>query len=348
MPRSTTTEPMTQDLKSAAATLVAALAGAALAALAGFPAGALIGSTLGVGAIAVAGVRVDLPPRLRDLAFASIGISLGSGIDDRLFGQLGTWALSLTILVASLIATIVAGRMILMRGFGLDAGTATLGSAPGTMSNAIAVALDGHGDAATVMVLQLMRLLVLVIAVPPLATALGGSADGTADTFRSMPLAVFAVLLGLALALGHVGARAGLPAASLLAGMALSATGHATGLVAGAAPPWAIFAAFAITGAVLSTRMSRVTAAEVKRSALAGLALVATSLVISLGFALLAQDVTGLHFAQVWIAYAPGGVEAMAAIGLSLGYDPAYVAVHHFARIFALLLIVPLALRLWR
>ena len=44
--------------------------------------------------------------------------------------------------------------------------------------------------------------------------------------------------------------------------------------------------------------------------------------------------------------YAPGGAEAMVAIGLSLGYDPAYVAVHHFARIFALLLIVPMALRI--
>ena len=339
------TDAVTPDLKSYAVTLVAGLAGAALAALAGIPAGALIGSTLGVGAVAAAGVRVGLPARLRDLAFATIGVSLGSGIDERLFDQLGTWAVSLAILVASLIATIVAGRMVLMRGFGLDAGTATLSSAPGTMSNAIAVALEGHGNAATVMVLQLLRLFVLVIAVPPLATVLGGSAEGSAQAAPAMSILVFVVLLGLALILGLLGARAGIPAASLLAGMVLSATGHVTGLVEGAGPSWAIFAAFAITGAVLSARMSRVTAAEACRSVLAGLALVATSLVLSLGFALVAQAATGLSFAQVWIAYAPGGVEAMAAIGLSLGYDPAYVAVHHFARIFALLLIVPIALR---
>jgi len=98
-------------------------------------------------------------------------------------------------------------------------------------------------------------------------------------------------------------------------------------------------------GAVLSTRMSRVTGDQARRYAIAGLSIVAASLVISFAFALVAQMVTGLSLAQVWIAYAPGGVEAMAAIGLSLGYDPAYVAVHHFARIFALLLILPLALR---
>ena len=37
--------------------------------------------------------------------------------------------------------------------------------------------------------------------------------------------------------------------------------------------------------------------------------------------------------------------EAMAAIGLALGYDPAFVAAHHFARILILLALVPAFLR---
>lgn len=191
-----------------------------------------------------------------------------------------------------------------------------------------------------------MRLMFLVIAVPPMAVALNVSQTGSTIADPAISLAVFAVLLAISTALGFLGARIGVPAASLLAGMVISAFGHASGLIDGLAPSWAIFAAFAVTGAVLSTRMSRVTADQAKRYALAGIAIVATSLVISLAFAVIAQAVTGLSLAQVWIAYAPGGVEAMAAIGLSLGYDPAYVAVHHFARIFALLLIIPMALRI--
>ena len=52
-----------------------------------------------------------------------------------------------------------------------------------------------------------------------------------------------------------------------------------------------------------------------------------------------------LPLGQILIAYAPGGVEAMAAIGLALGYDPAFVAAHHFARILILLVLVPAFLR---
>ena len=332
--------------RSIAATLLAGFAGAALAALAGVPAGALIGGTLAVAAAAGLGLRMSLPDRLRDLAFATIGVSLGSGVDERLVSQIGTWSVSLAVLILSLLATVAAGRLVLSRGFGLDPQTATLATAPGTMSNVVAITLEGHGDTTAVMVLQLMRLLALVILVPPLAVALDASAEGAAPALAPMALPPLALLLAGAILLGALGRRAGLPAASLLAGMVLSAAGHATGLVHGVAPPWLIFAAFAVTGSVLGARLSRVTPAQARTFALAGLATIAVTLAVSLGFAGLARALTGLPFGQVWIAYAPGGVEAMAAIGLSLGYDPAYVAVHHFARIFALLFIVPLALRL--
>ncbi|MFN3209339.1 MAG: AbrB family transcriptional regulator [Roseovarius sp.] len=335
-----------KNAKPYAVTLVAAFAGAALAALAGIPAGALIGSTVAVVGVAATGHRVGLPSRLRDLAFASIGVSLGSGIDERIFAQVEVWAVSLAVLVASLIATISIGRVLMTRVFGLDTRTATLASSPGTMSNVIAIAAEGHGDATTVMFLQLMRLLILVISVPPLAYVLEGSSTGVTLADNAMPLLALAVLVSLSAGLGLLGARAGLPAACLLAGMIVSASAHASGLVHGSSPSWLLFAAFAITGAVLSSRLSRVTTAQVKHNLLAGASVVATALVLSLVFAWIAQSVTGLPFAQVWIAYAPGGVEAMAAIGLSLGYDPAYVAVHHFARILALVLIVPVALRL--
>lgn len=335
---------MSKTFRTYAATGLAAIAGAALAALAGLPAGALIGSTLAVALLTTTGAQVGLPGRLRDVAFATIGISLGSGVDETLADQLGTWSVSLTILIASLVVTILVGRSVLMRGFGLDPETATLASSPGTMSNAIAIATEGHGDPTAVMFLQLVRLLVLVVAVPPLAAALDASGAPTAAA-SAMSFPVFVVLLAVSTVLGLLGGRAGVPAASLMAGMVISALGHGTGLIDGLAPPWAIFLAFATTGAVLSARMSRITAVQARRFASAGAAVVATSAVTSLLFALLARVLTGLPLAQIWIAYAPGGVEAMAAIGLSLGYDPAYVTLHHFARIFALLLVIPVLLR---
>jgi len=49
----------------------------------------------------------------------------------------------------------------------------------------------------------------------------------------------------------------------------------------------------------------------------------------------------------VWVAFAPGGLEATSAVALSFGYDSAYVAAHHIIRILFLMLTLPLALRLF-
>ena len=62
-------------------------------------------------------------------------------------------------------------------------------------------------------------------------------------------------------------------------------------------------------------------------------------------FAAPVAALTGLPLGQLWVAFAPGGVEAMAAMGLALGYDPAFVAVHHLVRLAVLFVIVPLFLR---
>ncbi len=317
-------------------------AGAVLALGLGLPAAALIGSSLAVAIAATLRVPLAVHPRLRDLAFAVIGISLGAGVEREALGQIGAWSVSLAMLMASLAATLGAGMVLLQRGFGMDRSTALLATSPGTMSNAIALALDGHGDATAILILQVMRLLILVTLVPPVALLL--DAGGTLAPAPPMGLGPLALLLAAALALGLAGTRAGIPAACLLAGMVLSAGAHVAGVAHGPAPGWAVSASFVITGTALGARLTAVTPAALGRMAVAGILLVASAVLVSLVFAALTHLLTGLPLAQVWIAFAPGGVEAMAAIGLALGYDPAYVAVHHFARILALVGAIPFIL----
>ena len=64
-------------------------------------------------------------------------------------------------------------------------------------------------------------------------------------------------------------------------------------------------------------------------------------------FAALAANLLGLPFGQVWVAYAPGGVEAMAAMAIALGYDSAFVATHHLFRIILLLFLLPVLLKIF-
>jgi uncharacterized membrane protein AbrB (regulator of aidB expression) len=49
----------------------------------------------------------------------------------------------------------------------------------------------------------------------------------------------------------------------------------------------------------------------------------------------------GVNPAILIVAFAPGGVEAMAAIALSLGYEPTFVAAHHVFRLFLLSFLMP-------
>ncbi|MGZ9811676.1 AbrB family transcriptional regulator [Pseudoroseicyclus sp. H15] len=326
--------------------LAVALAGAAIAAFIGLPAAPLIGATIGVALVGAAGVPVTLATRLRDIAFATIGVSLGAGVDASIVEQLPHWTVSLVLLVASLAATLAAGHFILTRLFRLNAPTAILGTAPGTMSNALAIAAEGRGDAAAVMVLQVLRVLILVAVVPPIAVAIGAPDVAAAPAHAPMALLPLAVLLALAVALGIAGGRLGVPAAALISGMVLSGLAHVLGLAEGPAPAWAVFIGFAITGGVLGTRVSGISARQFVRYVAAGLVVVLATLVIAMAFAAVTWRLTGLPIGQVVIAFAPGGVEAMAAIGLLLGFDPAYIAAHHFARILILLVLVPMALRL--
>ena len=321
-------------------------AGAALAAAAGLPAAALVGSSLAVSAAAWAGIGVSAPRLLRDMGFAGIGVSLGAGIGPGVASDLVAWAPSLLLLCASLAATLAIAVLILRRVYRYDRTTAILASSSGTMSYAVAVAEEGRGDVIVVLILQSLRLLLLA-SVLPLVIFFLAAAPAPANPLPGMDAASSVALVALAVGLGALVARAGLPAAVLVTGMLLSGLAHAVGLAEGRLPAWALALCFTITGSVIGTRFSGISVRAIGPLAGAALAATGTAALVSAIFAFAAARLSGLPLGQVWVAFAPGGVEAMAAIGLSLGYDPAYVAIHHLVRILFLVLALPIVLR-WR
>jgi uncharacterized membrane protein AbrB (regulator of aidB expression) len=57
---------------------------------------------------------------------------------------------------------------------------------------------------------------------------------------------------------------------------------------------------------------------------------------------------TDLPFASLILAFSPGGLAEMSLIALALDIDPAFVATHHVVRIFLVVVLAPIAFRLWR
>ncbi|MEL6425557.1 MAG: AbrB family transcriptional regulator [Pseudomonadota bacterium] len=329
-------------------TLAISAFGGAVGQAAGVPAGILIGSTAAVTLAALSRrVPLFLPTGVRDIGFLMIGLSMGSGVTPDTLALMARWPVSFLMLTLSAGVTLVIVMQLLVRFYRIDAETAFLGATPGALSYAIALAEDGRADPAMVGALQSLRLLLLTALLPFVIGGLEGAATlGTADAPQPvLTLLEVALLLAISAGLGHGLGRLGMPAAMLIAGLGLSAVCHATGLVSGPPPDLMQAAALVIVGALLGTRFVGMSLSILRR--LIGAALVI--FVLSSSLAALAAMGTArwldLPFAQVWVAYAPGGVEAMSAMALALGYDPVFIAAHHLYRIFAMIAILPIFYR---
>jgi membrane AbrB-like protein len=332
-------------------TLAAAFAGAMLLHWAGVPAGALLGATLATVLAGLLGAGPDVPDPLRNTAFAVIGVSLGAGMTDHLLSDLARWPVSLIGLTVTMLAIMLVSSLLLVRVFRLDPDTAALSSSPGALSYAVAMAAEGRGDLDAVIVLQSLRLLLVTLCLPPVIAALAGVPDpsaigGAGQVGMTGPVALLLVVLAMATGLGT--SRLGLPAPHFLAGLLISGGAHGLGWVGGGLPAPVVFAGFAVTGAVIGSRFGGLSHASIARLARAGLVVTGVSVLISAVGAWGVAALTGIPFTTVWVAFAPGGVEGMAAIGLALGLDPAYVATHHIFRIMLLILVLPFAVRLAR
>ena len=73
--------------------------------------------------------------------------------------------------------------------------------------------------------------------------------------------------------------------------------------------------------------------ATLRRTVPGSIGSVLVALAVSAAIAAAGTLLLPLPFGQLWLAYAPGGVEAMAVMALALQLDPAFVGAHHVLRI---------------
>ena len=139
--------------------------------------------------------------------------------------------------------------------------------------------------------------------------------------------------------------RLGIPAPLLLGAMSISALGHGLDLTPGAMPPWLTTIAFVCMGALIGTRLSGVDRRGLARALRAGIVSTGVACTVAAGGAWLASQLLGLPPGALLLAFAPGGVEVMAAIAVETRLEPAFVAAHHVFRLFALSLLVPVFVR---
>ncbi|WP_136659885.1 AbrB family transcriptional regulator [Nitratireductor sp. XY-223] len=332
------------ELATTLLTLAVGAAGAVLAFLLGFPAPALTGPALTVTILCVAGMRLRVPQILRHICFAVIGLSLGTGVTPEVYEAARQWPLSFLFLAVSVCMIFAAGASALRLFWRQDRQTAILSAVPGHLSYVLGMSTATRGDLPTISVIQSTRVLALTLIVPFAVSLLGYDTSRMGLPGAQMALVPLAVSLLLAICLGLVLHRLRVPAALLLGGMIFSTVTHLSGLVVGHVPLWAAIPAFAIMGSLIGTRFSGVALKTLAKAFGAGLAITLIAFVVTIVFAVLLVQFVDLPLPQVLIAFAPGGVEAMAAMAVILGADPSFVAAHHVWRLVILTFLAPMVL----
>jgi len=322
-------------------TLLIGAAGAGLFWLIGFPAAVLTGPAAAVSIATVLGVPTAIPPLLRDTVFLVIGVSIGSTVTPEVIATALAWPISLAILVVTLVLVVLAAKAVLMRGFGYDRMTALLAATPGHLSYVLGLSTDLAADVPRVALVQTVRVLLLTLLVPVLIALWG--VEGTAYLADHGAISWLALALSfpLALGLGLVFQRLGVPAPILLGGMAVSAIGHGADLTPGAMPAWLTAVAFICMGTLIGTRFRGLDRRGLVGAVWAGVVTTVIACAVAAAGAVVAARIIGVPAAALLLAFAPGGVEVMAAIAVETGLEPTLVAAHHVFRLLALTVMVP-------
>ena len=288
--------------------------------------------------------QIALP--VRNTSFVIIGISTAEGINSKILDNIFKWPISLIGMTCCIVLLVICGKYLFQSFFKMGRNDAILASTPGHLSYVLSLSEGRSGNTAIISVIQSIRVLTLTLAVP-VTIAVFTNLDIQKEIPQKLVL-TYTHLILLVLFSGLIGAfllRFNTPAAFLLGGMLSSAIGHVLELTPGIVPEQLTVLAFIILGSLIGSRFTGISLKTFKSCIIKGGSFTALSLIISVTGAFVISNLTNFEFIEVLIALAPGGLETMVVMGQLVGADPAFVAFHHLARLFLLLLILSIIIK---
>jgi uncharacterized protein len=314
--------------------------------LLGMPAGYLSGAMLAVGVLALAGRPLSMPAPLMHITTATLGITLGSAATPEMMHGMTTYPISLTLLGLGTICVTIGSMLYLRYVHGWSALSALLGATPGALSQTVAIALETGSDSVGVAIVQTLRVVLLSVFLPMALALAGLSISGPGMSRLAVAdVATLPLLVGVSFAVGYVFYRMKFPGGWMFGAMLGSGTLHAFGIVHGGLPIWIINIAMVGIGATVGTRFATIGFAAFTRYLAAGAGSLAVALVIMAVFVLLTVWLAGVPVQDTTMAFAPGAMDVMMAVALTLQLDPIFVGAHHLFRFVAVALTMPLVVR---
>lgn len=314
-------------------TLVIGTAGGVLFLWANLPGGLISGAMIAVGGAALAGRQLALPPVLTQTVLVLLGISLGSLVSRQLIQHMSAYPLTIGLLALATFCSTFGSSFYLQRMHGWDPTSALLAGSPGALSQITMLAAEKGADVAGIAVVQTIRVIILTAALPLLLAVTGvtQAAPPALLTEVASPLGL-AMLIAASLAAALLLRLVKFPASWMFGAMLASSVLHGTGLVEGGLPDWLRNIALVGIGALIGSRFARIRLATLRNHVAAGLGSFAVAILISAIFVTILLMTTSVRFSDIVVAFAPGAMDAMLALALTLHIDPIFVGAHHLSR----------------
>jgi uncharacterized protein len=343
-------EQRVRQVVDAAVVVVGAVAAGLLFGLLGLPSPALFGGLLAglVRALAVP-TRIAVPAGATTAAQAVIGVAMGALVDlETLRTVAANWLPVLLVTLGTLGLSLVAG-LVLRLNRGINPVTGAFSMIAGGASGIIVMARELGADERMVAVLQYLRVLLIVVLMPVIATGVYGAAPGSGAAAGTDGQA-WPVGLALTIVCGVGGLLLGrlvrIPVAALLGPMVAAAAVEMAGLGPGIEVPALLqSAAFLVIGLQVGISFTRGSIATIGRALPLALGVIVALIVASAGLGAVLAAATGASALDGYLATTPGGLYAVLATATDSGADATFVLAVQVLRLFVMLLSAPLVAR---
>jgi membrane AbrB-like protein len=301
--------------------------------VANLPGGLISGAMIATAIAAIAGRPLMFPAIITQTVLLLLGISIGSVVSRELINHLSAYPLTIGLLALATFCSTFGSSLYLQRVHGWDRTSAFLAGSPGALSQITILAVERGADLPAIAVVQTMRVIILTAALPAILAIAGVAPANSpallqeaAGPFDLAVMLVSAVIAALLLQLIKF------PASWMFGAMLAAGLLHGMEWTDGGLPLWMRGIALVGIGALIGSRFARLRVKTLLGHLRAGLGSFVIAVAISSAFVLLIVMTTHVRFSDTIVAFAPGAMDAMMALALTLHIDPIFVGAHHLSR----------------
>ncbi|WP_043527167.1 AbrB family transcriptional regulator [Litchfieldella xinjiangensis] len=304
--------------------------------LTGLPLAWMLGPLVANLIVSARGHDVRVPEGLREIFLGVLGLVLGSRVTPQLAERVADWPLSAALLLMGVAASTAAAAAWYRR-CGFDPVSAWFASAPGAMTAMIMLGDKCGGEPQRIAIAQSLRIVLVVLLLPPLFWAYEGGAQAEAAARTLQDPWLLLLLPGLL----WIGRWLRMPTPALLAPLLVAALVSGFGLASLQLPDWGMNLMLWVLGCAIGSRFRGLSRGRFGRYLFQAVVATLLALGILALFAELIHQLLGVPRDVALLALAPGGIGEMAILAVALDLDPVFVAFHHLLRMVTLMFVAP-------